>query len=167
MPAELPAVDMTLVELEVQRATSLVSVPADEQFQTWVEAALTGKARHCTLAIHIVDVEEAQRLNCDYRAKDYATNVLSFPVELPQGLPAELVRSQLGDLLLCAPVIAREAREQNRSEASHWAHLTIHGVLHLLGYEHKHPGKAHVMEGLETEILAKLGFPDPYQNGLV
>jgi probable rRNA maturation factor len=151
-------------ELEVQRATTLASVPDDDQFQIWVDAALAGKSNQFSLSIRIVDEDEAQRFNRDYRNKDYATNVLSFPAELPEGLPAEIRQSQLGDLLICAPVVAREASEQHRSETDHWAHLTIHGVLHLLGYVHEQADEADVMESLETEILAKLGISDPYQD---
>jgi len=149
-------------ELEVQRATTLASVPNDGQFQLWVDAALAGKSNQFTLSIRIVDEAEAQRFNRDYRNKDYATNVLSFSPELPEGLPAEIRQSQMGDLLICAPVVAREASEQHRPETDHWAHLTIHGVLHLLGYDHEHVDEADVMESLETEILAGLSIPDPY-----
>ena len=151
-------------ELEVQRATTLASVPDDDKFQLWVDAALAGKPSQLTLGIRIVDEDEAQRFNRDHRSKDYATNVLSFPAELPEGLPAEIRQSQLGDLLICAPVVAHEATEQHRPETDHWAHLTIHGVLHLLGYDHEQADEADVMESLETEILAKLGISDPYQD---
>jgi probable rRNA maturation factor len=151
-------------ELEVQRATALAGVPNDDQFQFWVDAALAGKSSPFTLTIRIVDEAEAQRFNREYRNKDYATNVLSFPAELPEGLPADIRQSQMGDLLICASVVAREAKEQRRAETDHWAHLTIHGVLHLLGYDHEQTDEADVMESLETEILAKLGISDPYQD---
>ena len=151
-------------ELEVQRATKSASVPDDDQFQLWTDAVLDGKSNHFILTIRIVDEAEAQRFNRDYRNRDYATNVLSFPAELPGGLPAEIRQSQLGDLLICAPVVAREASEQHRPENDHWAHLTIHGILHLLGYDHEQADEACVMESLETEILAKLGISDPYQD---
>ena len=152
------------VELEVQRSTALPSVPEDGQFQRWTDAALAGQSTHFAMAIRIVDESEAQRFNREYRGRDYATNVLSFPAELPDGLPAEIRQAQLGDLLICAPVVAREAKEQKRPEANHWAHLTIHGVLHLLGYDHEQADEAEVMETLETEILAKLGISDPYED---
>ena len=151
-------------ELEVQRATTLASVPDDDQFQLWVDAALDGKSNQFSLSIRIVDENEAQRFNRDYRNKDYATNVLSFPAELPEGLPTVIRQSQMGDLLICAQVVAHEATEQRRSETDHWAHLTIHGVLHLLGYDHEQADEADVMESLETEILAKLGISDPFQD---
>jgi len=151
-------------ELEIQRVSTSKNIPLDEHFQLWVEAALPGEPGKYTTAIRIVDDEEAQRFNRDYRDRDYATNVLSFPAQLPEGLPPEIRRSQLGDLLICAPVVAREAKEQCRPETDHWAHLTIHGILHLLGYDHEQAGEALIMESLETEILAKLGISDPYQD---
>jgi len=156
------------VDLEVQRATAAKS-PNDEQFRHWVELALAGgdtePGKHDpTLAIRIVDEEEARRFNRKYRGKDHATNVLSFPLGLPAGLAAEINQSQLGDLLICAPVVAREASEQGKPEIDHWAHLTIHGVLHLRGYDHEQGAEAVVMEALETEILARLDIPDPYQT---
>ena len=151
-------------ELVVQRVTTSVSVPDDALFKCWVEAALAGKSDLFTLTIRIVDETEARRFNLDYRNRDYATNVLSFPSELPAGLPAEITKSQLGDLLICAPVVAREATQQHRRETDHWAHLTVHGVLHLLGYDHQQVEEAGVMESLETKILRGLGISDPYQD---
>ena len=164
MTRQVQTVALMPIELEVQRATTLASIPDDEEFQLWVDAALAGKSIQFALSIRIVDEPEAQRFNRDYRNKDYATNVLSFPAELPEGLPAEIRQSQMGDLLICAPVVAREATKQRRPEMDHWAHLTIHGVLHLLGYDHEQAEEADVMESLETEILAKLGISDPYQD---
>ncbi|MFC1777936.1 rRNA maturation RNase YbeY [Pseudomonadota bacterium] len=151
-------------ELDIQRATTAVNIPGDDQFRLWVKAALVGKSSDFTLAIRIVDEQEGQHLNRQYRNKDYATNVLSFPAELPESLPAEIRLPQLGDLVICAPVVAREAMERHRPETDHWAHLSIHGVLHLLGYNHQIPDEALVMESLETEILAGLGISDPYQD---
>jgi probable rRNA maturation factor len=151
-------------ELEVQRSSASDSIPDNQQFQLWVEAALAGKPEKSALAIRVVDEQEARRFNQEYRNKDYATNVLSFPLELPKGLPEEIRQAQLGDLLICAPVVAREAKQQCRSEVDHWAHLTIHGVLHLLGYDHEQQAEAVLMETLETEILASLGISEPYQD---
>lgn len=149
-------------ELEIQRATTLTGTPDDEQFHHWINAVPTELRHALQLSIRIVDEPEARRFNRDYRSKDYATNVLSFPADLPEGLPAEVRQSQLGDLLICAPVVIREARQRRRSEADHWAHLTIHGVLHLLGYDHENDAGAAIMESMETEILKTLGVPDPY-----
>lgn len=149
-------------ELEIQRATTLTDTPEDEQFHHWINAVPTELQHELQLSIRIVDEPEARRFNRDYRDRDYATNVLSFPADLPKGLPAEVRCSQLGDLLICAPVVVREARERRRPEADHWAHLTIHGVLHLLGYDHKQDADAVIMESMETGILKSLGVPDPY-----
>jgi probable rRNA maturation factor len=149
-------------EFEIQRATKSITTPGDDQFQLWIGAVPALQERRFKLAIRIVDEAEAQRYNREYRNRDYATNVLSFPAELPEGLPEEFRQSLLGDLLICAPVVTREAREQQRPEVDHWAHLTVHGLLHLLGYDHEQPGDAVVMESLETEILQKLGISDPY-----
>ncbi|HEY5776452.1 MAG TPA: rRNA maturation RNase YbeY [Xanthomonadales bacterium] len=149
-------------DLEIQRATTSTNVPGDDQFKRWISAVPAAEGVEYTLTIRIVDEPEAQRFNREYRNRDYATNVLSFPAELPEGLPEEVRQSQLGDLLICAPVLVREALEQNRPETDHWAHLTIHGLLHLLGYDHEQPDEAVVMESVEIEILEKLGIPDPY-----
>lgn len=167
MNAGLVNTNLVNVDLEVQRATSSASTPDDGQFRLWVERAVAGKEtgqgrNEHALVIRIVDEEEGRRFNREYRGKDYATNVLSFPSELPAGLPVEIKQSQLGDLLICAPVVAREAIEQDKPEADHWAHLTIHGVLHLLGHDHEQSADAKVMETLEMDILARLNIPDPY-----
>ena len=159
MPAEKMSVD-----LQVQRATKSATTPEDEQFRHWAELALGGTENGYSLAIRIVDEEEGQRFNHDFRGKDYPTNVLSFATDFPEGLPDEIQQSQLGDLLMCAPVVAREAIEQGKREIDHWAHLTVHGVLHLLGYDHEDETDAHRMEALETEILAKSVISDPYQD---
>jgi probable rRNA maturation factor len=149
-------------ELEVQRATTSTNTPGDEQFQLWVNAVPTTHDHILGLTIRIVDEEEARRYNRDYRDKDYPTNVLSFRADLPEGLPAEIRYRELGDILICAPVVGRESLEQRRLEPDHWAHLTIHGVLHLLGYDHEQSDEAAVMESLETKILKTLGVSDPY-----
>ena len=150
------------VEFEIQRATDALSIPDDEQFGHWINEVLSTQDQNCALTIRLVDEPEARRFNKTYRQRDYATNVLSFPAELPEGLPVEVRQAQLGDILICAPVVAREAREQNRPQVDHWAHLTIHGVLHLLGYDHEQPDEAAIMEALETKILEGLGVSDPY-----
>ncbi|HMT39273.1 MAG TPA: rRNA maturation RNase YbeY, partial [Thermomonas sp.] len=132
-------------------------------FRKWVAAALAGRIREADLAIRIVGAREGRALNRHYRGKDYATNVLSFPAELPDGLPEGVRLPLLGDLVICAPVVAREAKEQRKPVAAHYAHLTVHGALHLLGWDHEDPREADCMEQLEREILAGLGLPDPYQ----
>lgn len=150
------------IDVEIERAARIGQTPEDDQFKTWAEAVPAEPDLLYTLCIRIADDAEARQFNHDYRGRDYATNVLSFPAGLPEGLPDDIRRAQLGDLLICAPVVAREAREQNRPALDHWAHLTIHGVLHLLGYDHERAEDAVVMETLETKILAGLGIPDPY-----
>ena len=151
-------------EFEVQRVTTSSWLPDDEQFQLWISSVPAAQDHKYSLTVRLVDEHEARRFNKEYRDRDYATNVLSFPAELPEGLPVEVRQAQLGDLLICAPVVASESREQNRPEIDHWAHLTIHGVLHLLGYDHERPDEAVVMEALETEILGNLGISDPYRD---
>ena len=135
-------------------------LPAPVSFRHWVAAALAGVRRRAAaeLAIRIVGAAEGRALNRRYRSRDHATNVLSFAAELPPGLRLPL----LGDLVICAPVVAREAREQGKPLAAHYAHLTVHGVLHLLGHDHQDEGPARRMEALETRILAGLGIIDPY-----
>ena len=140
-------------------------VPAAASFRKWVAAALAGRIREADLAIRIVDEKEGRALNRHYRGKDYATNVLSFPAELPEGLPKGVKFPLLGDLVICAPVVAREAREQGKPLAAHYAHLTVHGTLHLLGWDHGDDVEAEAMEQLEREILAGLGIDDPYRAG--
>lgn len=152
------------IDLEVQRAIAVAGVPEDSQFRLWVEAALEGTDKDARLTIRVVDEHEAWQFNRDYRQRDYATNVLSFPAELPESLPAEIREPQIGDLLICAPVVTREAEEQKRPAIDHWAHLTIHGILHLIGYDHEDGDDAVAMESLEKEILAGLGIPDPYRD---
>ena len=144
-------------ELQLQTATA-DGVPEQAEFSRWVEAALQGRIDDWELAIRLVDEAESQALNRDYRGKDAPTNVLSFPAELPDGIDLPL----LGDLVICAPVVAREAREQDKLWLAHWAHLTVHGVLHLLGFDHKTVTEAEVMENEERRILAQLGYADPY-----
>ena len=149
-------------EFEIQRASKSVNTPHDDQFQLWINAIPVRQDTRFALSIRIVEEPEARRFNREYRNKDYATNILSFPAELPEGLPADIRQTQLGDLLICAPVVIREALERKRPEANHWAHLTVHGILHLLGYDHQQEKEAVVMESLEIEILNKLGISDPY-----
>ena len=150
------------LDVAVGYALPRAGVPAAASFRKWVAAALAGRIREADLAIRLVDEKEGRALNHHYRGKDYATNVLSFPAELPEGLPKGVKLPLLGDLVLCAPVVAREAKEQGKPQNAHYAHLTVHGCLHLLGWDHEDPREAEAMEQLEREILAGLGLPDPY-----
>jgi len=149
-------------DIIVRYAIARAGVPSAVSFRRWAGAALSGRADHAQLAIRLVDGEEGRALNHAYRGKDDATNVLSFPAERPPGLPDTVGFADIGDLVLCAPVIAREAHEQGKSLNAHYAHLTIHGVLHLLGWDHEHADEAERMEQREREVLAGLGIADPY-----
>lgn len=152
------------LDVAVGYAIPRKGLPAANSFRKWAAAALEGRIREADLAIRIVGAKEGRALNRHYRGKDYATNVLSFPAELPEGLPEGVHLPLLGDLVLCAPVIAREAREQKKALNAHFAHLTVHGALHLLGWDHEDERDAECMERLEREILAGLGVDDPYRD---
>lgn len=146
--------------VEVQRSSAGPEVPSTRRLARWAEAALSAEDKDAaTLCIRIVDQDEARRTNAQFRGVDRPTNVLSFPVEI-MGLPDGV--APLGDLLLCAPLVAREAAAQGKPEADHWAHLVVHGVLHLLGYDHQSEEEARAMEGREIDILERLGIPNPY-----
>lgn len=153
------------LDVSVGYALPRAGIPAAVSFRKWVAAALSGRIREADLAIRLVDAKEGRALNRHYRGRDYATNVLSFPADLPEGLPEGVRLPLLGDLVLCAPVVAREAREQGKPLAAHYAHLTVHGTLHLLGWDHGNDVEADAMEQLEREILAGLGIDDPYREG--
>lgn len=146
------------LDLGVSYGLPRTGLPSPQSFRRWAEAALAGRARKADLAIRVVDEREGRALNHHYRGKDQATNVLSFPAELPKGVALPV----LGDIVLCAPVIARQAKAQGKALAAHYAHLTVHGVLHLLGCNHEDPREAEAMEQIEGEILAGLGIEDPY-----
>ncbi|RBD96949.1 rRNA maturation RNase YbeY, partial [Xanthomonas oryzae] len=146
------------LDVAVSYALPRAGLPSAVSFRKWVAAALKGRIREADLAVRLVDEKEGCSLNHHYRGKDYATNVLSFPAELPEGLPKGIKMPLLGDLVICAPVVAREAAEQGKSLAAHYAHLTVHGTLHLLGWDHDDDKEADAMEQLEREILADLGI---------
>ncbi|GAB3377424.1 rRNA maturation RNase YbeY [Lysobacter fragariae] len=150
------------LDVSVSYAVARTGVPSAVSFRKWVAAALNSRIREADLAIRIVGSKEGRSLNRHYRGKDYATNVLSFPAELPEGLPKGVTLPLLGDLVICAPVVAREAKEQKKQLLAHYAHLTVHGALHLLGWDHENEVDAICMEQLEREILAGLGIEDPY-----
>jgi len=154
------------LDVSVGYAVPRAGLPASTSFRKWVAAALEGRIREADLAIRVVGTKEGRALNRHYRGKDYATNVLSFPADIAEGvkLPKGVKMPLLGDLVLCAPVVAREAREQKKPLAEHYAHLTVHGTLHLLGWDHEHEQDAECMERLEREILAGLGVADPYDE---
>jgi probable rRNA maturation factor len=139
------------MSVHVQRAVPAAGIPSAASLRAWAEAA-RGK-RKGEITLRIVSPDEGRALNRDWRGKDYATNVLSFPFEEP---------GYLGDIVICAAVVAREAQEQGKQPRAHWAHLVVHGVLHLMGHDHEADDEAGKMEALERKLLLRLGFPDPY-----
>lgn len=150
---------MMTIELDLQIATEdTQSLPTQQQLQLWLGSAISLFQPQAEVTVRIVDEVESQQLNRDYRGKDKPTNVLSFPFEAPPGIEIDL----LGDLIICKQVVEKEAKEQNKPLEAHWAHMVVHGSLHLLGYDHIEDEEAEEMEGIETEIMQKLGFEDPY-----
>ncbi|MDA8944518.1 rRNA maturation RNase YbeY [Porticoccaceae bacterium] len=148
---------MTLI-VDIQMASSSEEAPDPQSIERWIGAAIGDQRESTELSVRIVDAEEGQALNEQFRGSTGATNVLSFPFENESPEPLPLI----GDIVICAPVVAKEAREQNKALNAHWAHMMIHGVLHLLGYDHQNENDANLMESLETEIMQGLGFPPPY-----
>ena len=149
--------------LSIDRATEVAS-PTDDAILGWVNHTLTHTLSLSEptpeLCIRITDVEESASLNQTHRAESGPTNVLSFPAEIP----AETGSGLLGDLVICAPLVKLEATQQNKLDEAHWAHLVIHGVLHLLGHDHQEPAEAAQMEALEIDLLGHLGFHNPYDH---
>jgi probable rRNA maturation factor len=150
-----------MLELDLQLASSASGLPSEAQFRAWCTLALRQRTADSELTIRLVDEAEGRELNHTYRQRDYATNVLSFPADVPDEL---LDIPLLGDLVICVPVVVREAQEQGKTLEAHWAHLVIHGCLHLLGYDHILDAEAEEMEALERTLLAELGHPDPYTD---
>jgi probable rRNA maturation factor len=142
---------MPKLHASIQLASNDNNLPTPSQFRKWAKAALRVDTE---VTIRIVDEAEGRELNRDYRNKDYATNVLTFPLTEEPHL--------MGDIIICAPVVAKEAKEQHKDLLAHYAHLTVHGILHLHGYDHETDAQAELMEGLETAIVTKLGYASPY-----
>lgn len=151
--------------LDLQIACPGPEVPPRSELRRWVAEALKGRRERAELTIRVVGEAEARDLNRRYRGQDRPTNVLSFPFAAPPGIDrGGSVQDLLGDLVVCADLVRREASEQGKPAAAHWAHLVVHGVLHLLDYDHLTDEDAARMEGLETAILGGLGFPPPYEE---
>ena len=144
--------------LDLQRIMESANTPTDAEFQSWVNAALAHTKSPFELTIRLVDNDEIQQLNLQYRHKDKPTNVLSFPFEVPEGIELNL----LGDIIIAINVVEQEAIEQKKSLKDHWAHMVIHGCLHLLGYDHINDDEAEEMESLEINILKGLSITNPY-----
>ena len=150
--------------LDIQIVSQSKQLPKQEQFQYWVDAVLGDESQdqdsNSELVIRIVDEAEMTQFNEQYRDKKGSTNILSFPFEAPEGIASYL----LGDLLVCAPVVEKEAQQQNKELEHHWAHIIVHGVLHLLGYDHVDDQDAEEMEALEIKILKKIKIKNPYEE---
>lgn len=150
---------MSQVILDLQLACEdATGLPEEVQFQTWLNAVISQFQEEAEVTVRLVDIAESNELNLTYRGKDKPTNVLSFPFEAPPGIELPL----LGDLVICRQVVEQEAVEQEKPLEAHWAHMVIHGSLHLLGYDHIEDDEAEEMEALETEIMLALGYADPY-----
>ena len=144
--------------IHLQNNSKSTHIPLPHQFQHWVEVALSDKTIAAEITIRLVDEEESAQLNQLYRRKNGATNVLSFPFEAE----LDIDEASLGDLVICAPIIKKEAVKQHKTLTAHWAHIVIHGILHLLGYDHVNEDDALIMENLEINYLQQLGFHNPY-----
>lgn len=151
------------VTLDFQQASMATDLPSPAELMAWSSTALQDVSEPVELTIRVVDEAESAQLNEAYRGKAGPTNVLSFPFEVPEGLDEDIVPLPLGDLVVCAPVVQRESVEQGKRLWHHWAHMVIHGVLHLRGYDHLEPKEAEEMESLEVKLLAGLKVPDPYK----
>ncbi|MDT8452547.1 MAG: rRNA maturation RNase YbeY [Gammaproteobacteria bacterium] len=147
-----------IIELSISDEFDAAALPSEADFQQWAQPCYPGEDE-AVVSLQIVSSEEMQELNKTYRAKDKPTNVLSFPMELPEEVGINI----LGDLALCAAVIEAEAKQQGKEPAAHWAHMVVHGMLHLQGYDHIEDDEAEDMEAREVEIMKTLGFENPYQ----
>ncbi len=158
-----------MLELIIQPVFAAPEIPSDTALRGWFEAALESHREDAQVTLRLVDISESQQLNLRYRHKDQPTNVLAFPSDsdLPTGVPAQLqaeLDKNLGDLVICVPLVAIEAEQQGKPLVNHWAHLLTHGCLHLLGFDHLDDAQAEEMEALEVKILAKQGIPNPYRR---
>lgn len=143
------------VDLTIQQQQDFLNLPSDEQLQCFINEAYLNPESETEITLRIVDEAESQSLNYEFRNKDKPTNVLAFPYDMS---------GYLGDLVVCAPVVSNEAQEQDKELVAHWAHLLIHGTLHLQGYDHMDESERLVMEALEIKLLKQLGFPNPYED---
>jgi probable rRNA maturation factor len=147
----------------IQRADHSILVPKVTLLRKWIKKVLSEKMPSAEITLRIVEVEEMSALNFTYRHKNGPTNVLSFPFEMPLGMPTDTII--LGDIVICADVVNQEAKAQTKLPEAHWAHMIVHGIFHLLGYDHETEEEAQVMEDLEINMLQSLGFSNPYEIG--
>ena len=147
-------------QIDIESNSQSQQIPAADDLERWISIALRSQVEEAEVSVYIVDEDESQELNAQYRGRDYPTNVLSFPADIAEEVGVPL----LGDLVVCAPVVEREAKEQGKTLQAHWAHMLIHGTLHLLGFDHIDDDEAETMETLETQIVTGLGYPAPYQE---
>ena len=148
------------VHIAIQNESVETSIPDENNFTQWTNAAFSGEVADIDVTIRIVDEKEGRSINNEWRKKDYATNVLSFPI----GEKLTDTSTLLGDIVICAPVVKREANEQNKMIEAHWAHLVIHGMLHLQGFDHEDETDANIMETKEITILNQFGYANPYES---
>jgi len=151
------------VTIDLSIASHSNQIPSETAFKKWVNAVAISQSEDYEISIHVIDEKESSSLNHTWRNKEGPTNVLSFPADLPEGVPISL----LGDLAVCAPVIEKEASEQAKSLEAHWAHIIIHGTLHLFGYDHVDESEAEEMESMEIDIMKRLGFSNPYNIDVI
>ncbi|MDO1510300.1 MULTISPECIES: rRNA maturation RNase YbeY [unclassified Neisseria] len=159
-----PTLQRQRFTLHFDNQSSLSELPSEQDFYRWAWHALKNEYRRADISIVLLDEEPARAYNADYRGKDYATNVLSFALNEGEIMPDQLSDGLYGDLIICPQVVLKEAAEQGKTPAQHFAHLTIHGTLHLMGYDHIEDGEAEIMETLETRLLNQLGYPNPYRQ---
>jgi probable rRNA maturation factor len=148
-------------QIDIENNSQSLLIPSQEKCEIWITAVLKNQQiNEAEVSVYIVDEDESQELNSQYRGKENPTNILSFPADIPEEVGIPL----LGDLVICAPVVEREAQEQQKTVDAHWAHMLVHGSLHLLGYDHIEDDEAELMEALETNIITGLGFSAPYED---
>ncbi len=148
-------------QIDIENNSQSATIPSSDKCEAWIAAVLKNQQiDEAEVSVYIVDEGESQELNSQYRGKEKPTNILSFPADIPEEVGVPL----LGDLVICAPVVEREAQEQQKMLDAHWAHMLVHGSLHLLGYDHLEDDEAELMEALETDIMLGLGFSAPYEE---
>lgn len=152
-----------MYQIHIQLLVRKEQAPKPALLKKWAKEVLKDQKENAELTCRIVDSEEMAELNSTYRKKKGTTNVLSFPVDLPEEIASEI--PLLGDIVICAEVVNREAKEQHKTKNAHWAHMIVHGIYHLLGYDHQNDNDAEIMEGLEIATMKKLGFDNPYDIG--